>query len=192
MQCARRWEELLLNNTVVAGDLSGLTATGRPISGSRPRKLAKRASSKSVSDQPSPSINLPSRSEIRISTDTTQDNGRPHSVLSNRMSSAGRLREEGLWKSFSNEDKVWNRMSQQQINEQAKSYLGLRDKQETAYSTTTRGTFTANFCHQFLNKTKTEVQKQQQQQQQLDVEHQQPQNKSSIPSGTEVGVENLK
>lgn len=33
-QCAQRWEELRMSSLSIAGDFSGLTATGRPISGS--------------------------------------------------------------------------------------------------------------------------------------------------------------
>ncbi|XP_064392862.1 uncharacterized protein LOC135340440 isoform X1 [Halichondria panicea] len=40
-QCAQRWEELRLTNSTVAGDLSGLTATGRPISSHGRKQISK-------------------------------------------------------------------------------------------------------------------------------------------------------
>ena len=41
MQCAQRWEELRTSSLSIAGDYSGLTATGRPISGQGRRQMTR-------------------------------------------------------------------------------------------------------------------------------------------------------
>lgn len=149
LQCAQRWEELLSSNSVVAGDLTGLTATGRPISASRPRKPAKR--SHSIVEHQTSTPTSPAKSEIKISTSSVLDIARPRSVMADRTS---KHKEEGVWRSASNEDKVWHHMSQQFQEEQVKSYRGnlvknLHGKQEEESS---GGTFAANFCQSFLKK----------------------------------------
>ena len=40
-QCAQRWEELRTSSLSIAGDYSGLTATGRPISGQGRRQMTR-------------------------------------------------------------------------------------------------------------------------------------------------------
>lgn len=134
----------------MAGDLSGLTATGRPISSCRTKRLPKR---KETRDQPIPETS----SEIRISTGPLQDASlRPQSVMSGRIESVSgsRPKEEGVRRSISGEDQVWNRISQKQ-EEQARQVLSYRSdllrtasRQEDA----SRGTFAASFCQNFLSK----------------------------------------
>lgn len=152
LQCAQRWEELLSSsNIVVAGDLSGLTATGRPISSSRAKRLPKRKESR---DQPIPATT----SEVHISsTGPVQDTPpRPQSVMSGRIESGSRSKEESVRRSISGEDRVWNRISQKQ-EEQARQVLSYRtsDLMRTASrppEDTSRGTFAASFCQNFLSK----------------------------------------
>lgn len=138
------------SNSVIAGDLSGLTATGRPISasGSRPRKLIKR--SNSIPDQPTPTSDSDS-SEIKISTGTVLESTRPHRVM---LSRSDRSREDGVWRSVSSEDKLWNHISQQVREEQGMRNL---EKQEKFRS---RGAFAANFCQSFLKRPKDDIMQQ--------------------------------
>lgn len=140
------------SNSVIAGDLSGLTATGRPISASssRPRRLNRRSPSSSL-DQPTTSTSSsPSKvsNEIKISTGSVQERSRPRSV----MSRSDRSKESAVWRSASSEDKLWNHFSQQLQEDQGKRSLG---KQEEL---TSRGAFTANFCQSFLKRPKDDAQ----------------------------------
>ena len=135
----------------MAGDWSGLTATGRPISSCRTKRQPKR---KEIRDQPIPATS----SEIRISTEPLEDAPRPHSVMSGRVESGrgNRSKEGGVKRSISGEDRVWNRISQKQ-EEQAKQVLSYRsDLMKTASSRppedASRGTFAASFCQNFLSK----------------------------------------
>lgn len=136
------------SNSVIAGDLSGLTATGRPISASssRPRRLSKR--SNSSLDQPATGSSSKVSSEIRVSTGSVLEITRPRSV----MSRSDRSKEGRVWRSASSEDKLWNQFSQQLQEEQGKRNLG---KEEESMS---RGAFAATFCQSFLKRPKDDAQ----------------------------------
>lgn len=167
LQCAQRWEELLLSgNSVIAGDFSGLTATGRPISGYRQRKLTKLVHS--MIDQQSPTK---SASEIRIGVGSTS---RPHSVMSNRSESLGGRAREGARRSLSTEDRGWGQQEEQEkqglkyrgvLGEQAKQSFKhrpvdrdqLRILNKTEEDSTTRGTFAATYCKNLLNGPKNHL-----------------------------------
>ena len=144
MQCAQRWEELLLaTNSAVAGDFSGLTATGRPISGYRQKRPMKMAHS--VHDQ------------SKVSSGLVQDLKRPHSVaMSARIGSAGWSRDDdAVSQSVSTE--VWGH-----INQKEPVKPGLSNHVENQMRTTSqrreelasRATFAANFCQNLLTKNK--------------------------------------
>ena len=127
----------------MAGDLSGLTATGRPISGSssRPKKLIKRPSNPTP-DHPTPASPAKSSSEIKISTGA--EITRPRSVMLSR-NDRSRDREDWGWRAaVSSEDKLWNTISQQVREEQ-----GIRSQEKLL----SRGAFAANFCQNLLKRS---------------------------------------
>ncbi|XP_064392839.1 SANT and BTB domain regulator of class switch recombination-like [Halichondria panicea] len=76
-QCAQRWEELRLTNSTVAGDLSGLTATGRLISSHGRKQISKLV--RSMLNQPS---NRHAHNSVQ--DHTHHSTSRPPSVLSER------------------------------------------------------------------------------------------------------------
>ena len=140
MQCAQRWEELVLaSNAPLAGDFSGLTATGRPISGYRYSKRSTKMSP-SIHDQSS-------RASVH-------DVKRPRSVvMSGQFGNEGRSEEDVMVpRSISMEDRVWGRMSQQEEERRLNYRVNqmTREKDEMA----SRATFAASFCQNLLNKGK--------------------------------------
>ncbi len=143
MQCAQRWEELLLSsNTAVAGDFSGLTATGRPISGYRHRQPTKTQSMH--------------ESKVGAQTASVQDLKRPHSVMMPaRIGSAGRSREEGgVPKSISSEDRMWGYISQEEPIKRGLSYHVDQMRKQRREELASRATFAANFCQNLLSKNR--------------------------------------
>ncbi len=77
LQCAQRWEELRLSNSAVAGDISGLTATGRPVSSHSRKQISQLV--RSMLNQP---INRYDLSPSGYTSDL-----RPHPMLSERSKS---------------------------------------------------------------------------------------------------------
>lgn len=149
-QCAQRWEELLVTtNSAVAGDFSGLTATGRPISGYKQKRQGR--------TDPPTSSNIRPSSGVRRGTSSTQEVRRPRSVMSGRAdSSRGGAREEGVKRSLSNENQTWGCATQPDEGEwrglghQTEQPLSLN--RQDNHKHTTRGTFTTTFYKNLLNK----------------------------------------
>ena len=138
IQCALRWEELLSSsNSAVAGDFSGLTATGRPISNSRHRRPARMTNV--MHDQ--------SNSKF-----SSGDSTRPRSVMMSRVGSEGKSKDGGVQRSVSTEDRVWGHIQQEQSIKSGLSYRVERMKNQNREEMASRASFAANFCQNLLTK----------------------------------------
>jgi hypothetical protein len=125
---------------IKVGDLSGLTATGRPISASSSRLKKPIKRSNYIPDQHTPTSSLPSKSpsEAKVSAGAVPEMARPHSVMLSRND------KPKVWRSVSSEDRLWNHMSQQARDQDP-------EKQKKI------GTFAANFYQSFMKQPKDGV-----------------------------------
>ena len=164
MQCALRWEELLLTtNSAIAGDLSGLTATGRPISSHGKRHVTKLVRTVLNQLPPAPSTTKMSSKEISVGLYSSQDSLRSQSATVNDQ-----IKEDGLKRSLSetirghtNLQGDWKRgnqsgqveSSQQEQMRRSLSYQGDQIRRSlNKQGDQNRGTFVATFCQNILNR----------------------------------------
>lgn len=119
-----------------------------------------------------------------------QDIKRPQSVMSGRLDSAiGKVKEEGVKRSLSSEDRVWGHISNRQEEQARRGGLYYRgdqmrtsNKQEDQ-TIVTRRTFAATYYQNLLNKPKDQVREQMDLQKQEDIT--QDASKSTVKEETE-------
>lgn len=157
MQCAQRWEELLrTTNSAVAGDFSGLAATGRPISGYSGRQ---RRHTRTDLSATSGAGMRPSSGTHRGtgSSQVMQEVRRPQSVALGRIeSSRSRRREDGVKRSTSSEEKGW----EWGVESEGEGDLStgyhveqMRKQNNREHTGREPGTFTSMFYKNLLNKS---------------------------------------
>lgn len=125
IQCAQRWEELRTSSLAVAGDFSGLTATGRPISGQGKRQMTRYV--RSMFSQQMSTGSSPSRGSYSHGNVTKSQSGHHYTRHSSGHSN-GTLIERP-------------RSSMAQTADSASSH----------HTSEQSGKFVANFCQTVLN-----------------------------------------
>ena len=150
IQCARRWDELLLSSpSSVAGDLSGLSATGRPISGQE-RKTPVRRSRSSSSQLSTERLTDSSWSADTLRIDRI-DEGKTRPFSSSHIKKSLSFQGmSGFW------DYSMKVSSKDQDLRKGSSQVGFDVQNSVPAKSKIKGSFATSFCQTVLRRPKDE------------------------------------